>query len=273
MEDITKLQWLATLICILLVFFWLWLFPASNSVGSGLGQNASAATFVDTGTMMEKTITLNSSVPPEEMPEEMLAENQTWEYFVFLPQGYNASRAYPLIVGLHGAGGSALDYCRMWEGEANGHGFILACLQSNDSTGWWPYAANVTTIAIVHKMQESYNISDIFLSGYSAGARLSYHVSLWNPHVFRGISIASGSFFWTPSQDELKNAKGQHYYVFHGEDDTVRPLSDGMVPVNMLEQYGANVTFTLLPNHGHEFPSEEKDNITEWFISLENSSS
>src|SRR5271157_1680100 len=109
MEDITKLQWLATLIGIILVFFWLWLFPSSNSVGFSPGQNTGAATFVNTGTVMEKAITPNPFVPPEEMektitlnssmpPEPMLAENQTWEYFVFLPQGYNASMAYPLIV-------------------------------------------------------------------------------------------------------------------------------------------------------------------------------
>lgn len=268
MEDITRLQWLVTLICVIFVFLWLWLFPVSTPAYNNPGVESGPVQSVSGGTFIEKAITLNPSVPPE----EILVENQTWKYFVFLPQGYNASRAYPLIMGLHGAGGSALDYCRLWQDEANNYGFIVACLQSNDSTGWWPFAANVTTMAIIHEMQKGYNISDIFLSGFSAGARLSYDVSLWNPHVFKGISIVSGSFFWMPSPNELKNAKGQHYYVFHGAHDTVRPLSDGTVPPKTLAQYGANVTFTVLQNHGHEFPTEEMDNITKWFISLENTS-
>jgi Tol biopolymer transport system component len=262
MENKTKIVLLGVLICSILIFVQLQSVYRSFSnleTAVGLESNKSSANIT------EKTIQ-----PDPALLKKAESINKIWKYALLLPQNYTVGKKYPLIIGLHGAGGSAADYARMWETEADKYGFIVACPQSNDSEGWWPLTANYMIIAVIDDVNKSYNISDIFLTGHSAGAKITYSTALWNPHVFKGIAPVSSSFgTFIPQQDDLENAKGQNFYIVHGENDNVIPLVNAMNARNILEAAGANVAFIVLPNHGHEYPLEENENIIKWFMSLQ----
>lgn len=265
METKTKLALLGAVICFVLIVAQL---PSLLTSLSEFKTAAVAKPNENPATITEKTIQPDSTLLAKAESTE-----RTWKYALLLPQNYTADKKYPLIIGLHGAGGSAADYARMWEKEANEYGFIVACPQSNDSEGWWPLTANYMIIAVVDDVKKNYNITDVFLTGHSAGAKITYSTALWNPHVFKGVAPVSSSFgAFVPQQDDLENARGQNFYILHGKNDNVIPLVNAMNTRNVLEAAGANVTFRVLPNHGHEYPLEENENIIKWFMSLENSS-
>ena len=221
-----------------------------------------------------ETIIINGTSVGGAITERTIPNEPNWKYVVFLPQNYNGSKKYPMIIGFHGSGGSARAYVELWRNDAGKNNFILAFPQSPDPEGWWTETANNFTLAIIIDMRENYNISHVFLTGHSAGAKVIYPIAFWNPALFKGIAPVSSSFgTFSPDQEDLNNIVGQNFYIVHGQNDPLIPLSNAVYAKNVLQNAGANVVFRVLPNHGHEYPVEENENIAKWFLSLESDSS
>lgn len=218
-------------------------------------------------------IVINGSSVEGTITESTIPNEPSWKYVIFLPPNYSTSKRYPVIIGFHGSGGTARAYIEIWKNDAAKNNFILAFPQSTDPEGWWTGTANNFTLAIIKEMRKSYNISDVLLTGHSAGAKVVYPIALWNPRTFKGIAPISSSFgSFIPDQEDLNNAIGQNFYIVHGENDQLIPLSNAVYAKNVLQNAGANVVFKVLPGRGHEYPVEENENIIKWFLNLESNS-
>jgi len=244
----------------------------ANEKAADNGTKGSTSTLENSagGTVLERTVPKNSS----------------WKYVVFLPPNYNASKSYPVIVGLHGIGGSARDYVDVWKDEAGKNNFILAFPQSPDTQGWDIRIVNQFVAAVVRDVQTNYDITNIYLTGHSAGARMIVTIALLNP-VFRGVAQVDGAMppgYCPPEIEYCQErytkkygfctcSQGQYFYMLNGERDDIVTKSEAMEAKNSLEKCGVNVTQRFLPNHGHEYPLEENADIMSWFMKLENDSS
>ena len=240
----------------------------ANEKAADNGTKGSTSTLENSagGTVLERTVPKNSS----------------WKYVVFLPPNYNASKSYPVIVGLHGTGGSARDHVDVWKGEAGKNNFILAFPQSPDTQGWDIRAVNQFVAAVVKDVRTNYNITNIYLTGHSAGARMIVTIAMLNP-IFRGVAMVDGALppIYCPTEFELCDlqhsvqygiftcATGQNFYMLNGENDQIVTKEEAEDAKRTLEAAGVKVTQRFLPNRGHEYPPEENPGIMNWFKGLE----
>jgi len=214
---------------------------------------------------------------PAVFKEEISLSNKSWKYSFYAPADIDINKEHPLIIGLHGFGEKAKDYIGLWQSDADKNGFLVAVLQAYPKT--YPDGNTVEsypwleisdfTKAVLANIEKKYKIDDseIFLTGYSAGASSSYIIALDSGINFRGVIPIDG---YLPLEagiiDKLNKAKDVNFYVVHGANDT-----DVKAAVNqekILTQYGAKMEFKILPDTAHEYPAAEHENIVKWMNGL-----
>ncbi|MEO7393449.1 MAG: prolyl oligopeptidase family serine peptidase [Chitinophagaceae bacterium] len=208
-----------------------------------------------------------------------ISGNDTLPYRLLLPDNYDASKKYPLIYFLHGAGERGNDNelqlvhgAKLFLKEDIRKRFpAIVVFPQCPSNSFW---SNVNFIkdssgkrtflfqqmgepTIAMKMAEELLINiiksypvinkQIYVGGLSMGGMGTFEIVRRNPKLFAAaIPICGGGN--TATARSLKKAK---WWVFHGaKDDVVPPqLSEEMV--NALKKEKATVKFTLYPNANH----------------------
>ncbi len=63
-------------------------------------------------------------------PFEVALDKPTTRYWLQVPSDYDASRRWPLVVVLHGAGSSAESFIQAWPAAVSQYGWILLAVKS-----------------------------------------------------------------------------------------------------------------------------------------------
>lgn len=171
----------------------------------------------------------------------------------------------PVLIFLHGSGERGTDPNKLDDqgtpkllklaGLDHLKGFILLCpQQSTNYTGWKGNPDNPTIIKFLRYVRAKYpGDGRVFVTGLSMGGDGSWDAS-YNSHgdaqLVSGIVPVSG-------EGDYKMAKttasyGTPVWAIHGQNDTTVPPSDGLRPVNGMNDAGANPApkWTPLPG-GH----------------------
>jgi poly(3-hydroxybutyrate) depolymerase len=124
-------------------------------------------------------------------------------YRLYLPSSYGSHRAWPLVVALHGAAGSAAaapnaaDAVRsLWEGAAEaGRFLVLVPIASGSQGGWVPAADTPTLACAIAAVERRFNIDRArrHLWGFSAGAHYGHAVALGNASRFAAYGANAGA--------------------------------------------------------------------------------
>ena len=130
-------------------------------------------------------------------------------YSLYVPEYYDASRAWPLVVALHGGSGNGGAFLWTWLREARTRGFILIAPTAQGST--WSLmepeidADNIDRI--VAEVAESWNVDDTrkLLTGMSDGGTYSYVIGLRDSCQFTHLAPIAASFH--PDDDELRRRR------------------------------------------------------------------
>lgn len=122
---------------------------------------------------------------------------------LYLPSSYGAHRAWPLVVALHGAAGSAAaapaaaDAVRsLWEGVAEtGHFVVLAPISSGSQGGWVPAFDTPAIACAIAAVERRFNIDRArrYVWGFSAGAHYGHAVALGNASRFAAYGVNAGA--------------------------------------------------------------------------------
>jgi hypothetical protein len=123
--------------------------------------------------------------------------------YLRLPPAYSPARAWPLVLVLHGASGSAgsapaaAQQVRSdWSGWADSAGFVVLSIVGNQVQGGWGAPADGAELgAMLDDAQAAYNIerSRIYLWGFSAGAHFAHALALDNTDYFAAYGVSAGS--------------------------------------------------------------------------------
>ncbi|HMA95419.1 MAG TPA: hypothetical protein VKP30_22175 [Polyangiaceae bacterium] len=124
-------------------------------------------------------------------------------YILKLPQNYDATRPYRLILGLHGYGGSSTNiqsekYFGL-EPLSNGSTIFIA---PNAVSGNWNASTDVTFVDDILKQVEAdlcIDTSRIMLEGFSQGAAMSWSIACTSKNVFRAVIGHSGGGVANPT--------------------------------------------------------------------------
>jgi len=188
------------------------------------------------------------SMPADAAPHHF---TQPVEYYVYVPKGYTASRAWPLFIGIHGSGGTGLDCWNLWQPYAEREGFILLCPSIPDQGGgWYQDDGERTTWAAIGQVTGQYNIKPrYFLAGFSAGAAFVQGFFIHYPESVQGVAILSAGVYRLPFP--LMGGGTPVLIVIGDRDDPV--AIDGSRQFDQaLVNNGLDVSYWLLPGVGHQ---------------------
>jgi poly(3-hydroxybutyrate) depolymerase len=194
---------------------------------------------------------------------------RTYGYGLSVPQSYQPSQAYGLVVCLHGAGFTGDAYLERWQPRL-GEDYLLAC-PTFPSGAWWTRQAEDLVLATIRSVEARYHVDPdrIFLTGMSNGGIGTYLIGTHHASFFAGLApMASGL-------DEvllpfLENLRHTPVYVIHGRSDQVMPVELSRSIVKEMGRLGYDVTYREHERvhpmaGGHFFPREELPALVAWF--------
>jgi hypothetical protein len=142
---------------------------------------------------------------------------------VFVPNNYNASNSYALVIGFHGLGSNPNSYTQAISYYATNPffgGAIVACpSEGTANTSWFVGKEDFKIIgAIINRIKTDYNIDTtrIFSSGFSFGGKSAYLHGLDEADLIKGIIAHSPGFYSTADVNNTCNdpLHCQHKYNY-----------------------------------------------------------
>src|SRR5207253_5873324 len=117
-------------------------------------------------------------------------------FCLYVPERYDGSQAWPLVVALHGGSGSGRDFLWSWLREARGRGFLLAAPTAQGPT--WslmgPDLDSRSLRAMVAYISSHWRVdrSHVLLTGLSDGATYTLLEGLAEDSPFTHLAPVSG---------------------------------------------------------------------------------
>ena len=208
------------------------------------------------------------SAPTEALEPGMhaLRIDRTRDGVLYLPLRYRKEEPVPLVLLLHGAGGSGMRIAQRFKAYADGLGMAFVAPDSREVT--WDRVDRLTSdVAFIDEaLRVAYRrISTIpdrlRIAGFSDGASYSLSVGLTNGDLF-GRILALSPGFMAPAQVHGK----PQLYVTHGTRDDILPIditSRKIVPV--LAKAGYSVDYHEFDGR-HETPEPITRPAFEWLL-------
>ncbi|MBW2408424.1 MAG: phospholipase [Deltaproteobacteria bacterium] len=184
---------------------------------------------------------------------------------VYVPESYDDTKAWALVIALHGGFGHGRDFIWTWLREARSREFILMAPTSIDTT--WsllaPELDGAAIISMLENVKKRWNIDaeHILLTGISDGATYALVTALQPGSSFTAFAPVAGVL---PSMN-LNAVKDKRIFWVHGALDWMFPVQSARTAVEMLESAGADVTLRVIDDLSHTYPREENNRILQWF--------
>jgi phospholipase/carboxylesterase len=185
---------------------------------------------------------------------------------LFVPTSYSPSQPLPLVVLLHGAGGSAANWFGSYAARAEAARYLVLAPDSRfttwDASLGTPFQIDLPFLDLA--LRETFkrcavDASRIALAGFSDGASYALSVGLANGDLFNRVIAYSPGYFL----DSTRRGKPKLFFS-HGTADLVLPIdraSRTLVKRFRNEGYGVeSVEF----EGGHEVPSSISDQAFAW---------
>lgn len=201
--------------------------------------------------------------------EQIVVRDRPYRLSLSVPQSYEPTKDYALVVCLHGAGFTGEAYLDRWKSRL-GEQYILAC-PTYPAGAWFTRRAEDLVLATVRNVQQRYRIDPnrIFLSGMSNGGIGAWLIGMHHAPLFAGLApMASGI-------DDvlfpfLENLRTTPIYIIHGSQDQVMPVELSRKLAGELKNLGYPFIYrehdrTHAMAGGHFFPREELPDLVKWF--------
>jgi predicted esterase len=194
--------------------------------------------------------------------------NEVMPYRVYVPKGYAAAKATPLVIALHGLGAnedSFFDsYSELAPQLAEKHGFLMAAPLGYRVDGFYGSrimgAGDVAAqrrgeysekdvLEVLRLMKTHYNVDEsrIYLIGHSMGAIGTWALAAKYPQIWAALVPFSG----TGSPALAEAMKGIPQFVVHGDADNTVNVSGSRNMVAALKKAGADVTYVEVAGGSH----------------------
>ena len=172
------------------------------------------------------------------------------EYYLYVPRGYTPTRSWPLLVFIHGSGGNAAGYFEPLKQHADSKGYILLCPAfTGNAFGFLAGGEDILLLDMIAELSSKYRLAGrFFLSGFSAGAQFAHRFAFRYPGLLCGVAAHSARAYDPPPA----SFGAPSFAVSVGELDVERVETNRRF-ADELARKGYDVTFTVIPNAGHQF--------------------
>ncbi len=230
-------------------------------------------------TEVARILRVGRPVPPAEGARTVRigTGDQETDCRFLLPPRYDPAKRWPLLVGLHGLGGSADQAVGWFQEVCEALGWILACPSATappdaepfirdtmwklSPRQWWSYERGGIPLLALAEAKRRFNVDEdrVFLAGYSMGGFGSWNVGLRHWDRFAAIAPMAGGI--SPAEGLggknealrriLENARNLPIFFAHPERDrTVPPIFDRWT-AERLEALGTEHLYWEIPGAGH----------------------
>lgn len=240
--------------------------------------------------------------PTPGLQVEQSAGGEGISYLLFLPNGFNTSKTWPVLVYLHGAGFRGTDISRVSsEGlpklldadsfttlDALKNNFIVISPQCPAGSIWFDEMDRVLSIVDTVCSRYEGNKHRVYLAGHSLGGAGTLRIAAHSPGRWAALVVVSGGIapHWGgPELAELGEIGANvPIWIHHGDADGTIPYTDAVSAVQLMQnsggppfvhyQYpakpgpGQQRVFTTYPQMGHNIDSivfEDPDTYT-WLL-------
>jgi poly(3-hydroxybutyrate) depolymerase len=197
------------------------------------------------------------------------AANEILPYRTYVPTSYTGAKSFPLIIALHGLGGTEDAFFDNYDKKlpplAESHGYIVASplgYRVDGSYGWGlgtpPADPNTKrtqdfseqdVMQVLARVRQLYKIDDsrIYLMGHSMGAIGTWKIAPKYPEVWAAIAPFSGS----GAPDTLEKIRSVPEIIIHGDADPTVNVSGSRTMVAKLKELGTEVKYIEVPGGLH----------------------
>lgn len=207
-------------------------------------------------------------------------------YRVYVPETYDGEKPLPLIVALHGSGGTGDVMIAGHNGQmkklAEQHGYLVAAplgYRRRASYGRVPkeYRGDAElerrvrlgrqdVMNVVELMREEYRIDEdrIYLMGHSMGGTGTWHLAVEHPEVWAAIApVSSGGA--TPEEVDLERIRHLPVLVCHGDRDGKAPVEKARAMVAAMKELGMRYEYFEKPGGTHAMLEASRPRIFQFF--------
>jgi len=199
----------------------------------------------------------------------LASANEIMPYHMYVPTAYTPSSGYPLIIALHGLGGTEDSFFAGYDGNvprlAEERGYLVAAplgYRVDGSYGWGlgnPPADPTTRIRqerseedvmqVLERVRRDYNVDPdrIYLMGHSMGAIGTWKIAPKYPDIWAALGMFAGS----GAPATLERIPGIPEFIVHGDDDPTVNVRGSRGMVEKLRQLGTPHTYIEVPGGGH----------------------
>jgi len=182
-------------------------------------------------------------------------------FVTYVPPDYDASRTWPLIVNLHGAGSLPEPNRNKREHKP----YIRVDPWGRGSNGYRGIGEN-DVLEVIDYMKTWYSIdpSRVYIKGGSMGGRGTWSLAANHP----GLFAAAGPDCGASNQAQIENLRHVPLSNRHGLLDSAVPVDMSRYGVSRLQQLGYSVSHYELAEAGHALPSDDEWRNT-WMFKIQ----
>ena len=191
---------------------------------------------------------------------------KTYSYALYVPE--SAKPNMPMIVVMHGMGGSGANIIQSWVKRLRDE-FIIIC-PTYPMGAWWSKNAENLILKLIKEARQNYSIDPdrIFLSGLSNGAIGAYLIGMFYPDRFAGIVPIAGGIT-ERYMHFLVNLNNTPTYMIQGEFDPIFPIKLARRIYKILSEMKSPVVYREhkergAAHGGHFLPESEIPELIKW---------
>lgn len=190
-------------------------------------------------------------------------------YRVYVPNSYDGTKAFPLVVALHGMGGDENSYFDQYANgafkvEAEKHGYIVVCPKGRKPASMYQGDAEKDVLDVIAAAERDYSIDRdrVYLTGHSMGGYGTWSIAIAHPDLFAAIAPISGG--GNPAR--VAQVSNIPALVVHGDADNTVPVQRSREMVEAGKKAGEEVKYIEVPGGSHiSVPVPTFGDVFAWF--------
>ena len=197
------------------------------------------------------------------------APDERGGFSLYVPEDYDAGRAYPLVMALHGGSGNGGAFLWSWLRTARTRSAILVAPTALGST--WslrdPEQDSANIEAILGHVRERWNVdaSRLLLTGMSDGGTFTLLSGLADSSPFTHLAPAATGFHpMLLEMAEPSRLAGLPIYLIHGALDWMFDVGRARGVAQALAASGAKIVYREIDDLSHTYPRDENPRILDW---------
>ena len=192
-------------------------------------------------------------------------------FSLYVPEYYDAGRAWPLVVAMHGGSGNGGAFLWSWVREARTRGLIVLAPTAQGQT-WSLMEPELDGPNIDHMVEQvghdwTLDPDRQLLTGMSDGGTFTYVLGLRGDCHFTHLAPVAAVFhpMMMMSADAAR-LSGLPVHIVHGVQDWMFPPEIARTAERTLREAGADVVYREIADLSHTYPRDENARILDWFL-------